>query len=64
MTLSAIEVNNLKQASAVDGVLPGVVDRWSPHSFADREVSRADLRMIFEAACWADSAPAARQALT
>lgn len=37
MTLSASEVNRLKQAPAIDGVLPVVLSRWSPRSFADRE---------------------------
>ena len=55
MTLSAIEVNQLKQAPAVEGVLPVVLSRWSPRSFADREVSAADLNRIFEAAHWAAS---------
>jgi len=55
MTLSAIEVNHLKKATTVDGVLPAVVARWSPRSFADREVSPADLRKAFEAARWAAS---------
>ncbi|MGA3371055.1 MAG: nitroreductase family protein [Terracidiphilus sp.] len=55
MTLSAIEVNHLKKAAAVDGVLPAIVARWSARSFADREVSLADLRRIFEAARWAAS---------
>ncbi len=55
MTLSAIEVNHLKQAPAVDGVLPAVLARWSPRSFADRDVNPADLRKVFEAARWAAS---------
>jgi len=55
MTLSAIEVNNLKQAPAVEGVLPVIHHRWSPRSFADREVSPADLHKVFEAARWAAS---------
>jgi nitroreductase len=55
MTLSAIEVNNLKKATAVDGVLPAIAGRWSARSFADREVSPADLRKVFEAAHWAAS---------
>jgi nitroreductase len=29
--------------------------RWSPYAFADREVSEADLRSLFEAARWAPS---------
>ena len=55
MTLSAVEVNQLKQAPAIDGVLPVVLARWSPRSFADRDVSTADLRRVFEAARWAAS---------
>jgi nitroreductase len=55
MTLSALEVNQLKQAPAVDGVLPVVLARWSPRSFADRDVSPADLKKVFEAARWAAS---------
>ena len=55
MTLSAIEVNNLKKATTVDGVLPAVAGRWSPRSFANREVSPADLVRVFEAARWAAS---------
>jgi nitroreductase len=56
MTLSAVEVNRLKQAPAVDGVLPAVLARWSARSFAARDVSPADLRKVFEAARWAASA--------
>jgi nitroreductase len=55
MSLSASEVHHLKKAAAVDGVLPAILHRWSPRSFADREVSPADLRKIFEAARWAAS---------
>jgi nitroreductase len=55
MTLSAHEVNTLKQAPAVEGVLPAVLNRWSPRSFADREVSPEDLKKVFEAARWAAS---------
>ena len=52
MTLSASEVNKLKQAPAVDGVLPAIHQRWSARAFADREVSPADLKTVFEAARW------------
>ena len=55
MTLSALEVDQLKQAPAVDGVLPAVHARWSPRSFADRDVSPDDLMKVFEAARWAAS---------
>lgn len=56
MTLSAMEVDKLKQAPAVEGVMPVVLNRWSPRSFADRDVSPADLRRVFEAARWSASA--------
>src|ERR1017187_214553 len=55
MTLSAVEVHKLKQAPALDGVLPTILHRWSPRSFSDRDVSPADLKAIFEAARWAAS---------
>lgn len=55
MSLSASEVNILKRAPAVDGVLPAVHHRWSARSFADRDVSPADLARVFEAARWAPS---------
>ena len=55
MTLSASEVNKLKQAPVVDGVLPAVLGRWSARSFSDREVSAEDLKKIFEAARWTAS---------
>jgi len=55
MTMSTEVVNKLKHAPALDGVLPLFLDRWSPRAFADRDVSRADLKRIFEAARWAPS---------
>jgi len=55
MTLSAVEVNRLKQAPVVYGVLPAVLSRWSPRSFAARDVSPSDIRKVFEAARWAAS---------
>lgn len=56
MTLSAIEVNHLKQAPTIEGVLSAVAGRWSARSFAAREVSSADLTKVFEAARWSASA--------
>src|SRR5487761_2514110 len=55
MTLSASEVDLLKQAPATESVLPVILHRWSPRSFADRVVSPSDLHRIFEAARWAAS---------
>jgi len=56
MTLSATEVNQLKQAPAAnDKILPIFLHRWSPRSFADRAVNPADLMTIFEAVRWTAS---------
>jgi nitroreductase len=55
MTLSAIEVNKLKHAPGVEGVLPAISQRWSPRSFADRDVAPPDLAKIFEVARWTAS---------
>ena len=55
MTLSASEVNRLKQAPTTDRILPAILHRWSPRSFADRDVSPADLKTIFEAVRWTAS---------
>jgi nitroreductase len=55
MTQSKEEVNQVKHAPKVEGVLPIFHSRWSPRSFSDREVSPADLAKVFEAARWAAS---------
>jgi nitroreductase len=55
MSLTAQEVNDLKRAPAVPGVLPLFLQRWSPRSFSDLPVRSEDLRAIFEAARWAPS---------
>jgi len=55
MTLSASEVNRLKAAPPVEGVLPAILNRWSPRSFSDRDVAPCDLARVFEAARWAPS---------
>ena len=55
MALSAKETHALKKAPAVEGVIPHILERWSPRSFADREVSAALLHKVFEAARWAAS---------
>ncbi|HLY20520.1 MAG TPA: nitroreductase family protein [Bryobacteraceae bacterium] len=55
MTLTAHEVNELKKAPAHDRILPVVLHRWSPRSFADRDVNPADLKTIFEAVRWTPS---------
>jgi len=55
MPLSAVEVDRIKHAPPVEGVLPAVLGRWSPRSFTQQEVSDKDLARIFEAARWAAS---------
>jgi len=55
LTLSIDEVNNVKHAPIVEGVLPIFHRRWSARSFSDRKVSSSDLAKVFEAARWAAS---------
>lgn len=55
MTLSAAEVHKLKQAPAHPRILSVFLERWSPRSFNDREVSSDDLKTIFEAVRWTAS---------
>ena len=55
MTQSKEEVNQVKHAPKVEGVLPIFHSRWSPRAFTDRQVSPADLARVFEAARWAAS---------
>ncbi|WP_348263467.1 nitroreductase family protein [Telmatobacter sp. DSM 110680] len=56
MPLTASEVHQMKYAQpSTEGVLPVILERWSPRAFADRDVSPADLKVIFEAARWAPS---------
>lgn len=56
MTLTASEVHHMKHAQpSTEGVLPVILERWSPRAFDDRGVSPADLKVIFEAARWAPS---------
>lgn len=56
MNLSASEVHKLKHATpSVDGVLPIILERWSPRAFLDRYVNPDDLKKVFEAARWAPS---------
>lgn len=56
MSLTASEVHQMKHAQpSTAGVLPVILERWSPRAFDDRDVSPADLKVIFEAARWAPS---------
>ncbi len=45
----------VKRANLDHPVHDLVAQRWSPYAFADRPVSRDDLRALFEAARWAPS---------
>ncbi len=49
------EMEKLKQAPAVEGVPELILKRWSPRTFADREVPAGDLERLFVAASWAAS---------
>ena len=55
MTLTRSELNELKKAPQVEGVMPIFHERWSPRSFADRAVSPETLAKVFEAARWTAS---------
>ena len=55
MPESIADMNEVKHAPKVAGVLPLFHTRWSPRSFADREVDHGDLTRVFEAARWAAS---------
>lgn len=48
-------MNTQKQARPAHPIHDLVARRWSPYAFADRAVSDADLRSLFEAARWAAS---------
>ena len=55
MTTGVVDLNSVKRAPEVEGVLPVFHERWSPRSYADRHVSPALLAKVFEAARWAAS---------
>jgi len=48
-------MSNIKQAAPDHTIHDLLAKRWSPYAFADRAVSDADLRSLFEAARWAAS---------
>lgn len=48
-------MNTPKQANPDHPIHDLLARRWSPYAFADRPVSEADLRSLFEAARWAAS---------
>jgi len=55
MGATASEVHEMKKAPPVEGVVPVILERWSPRAFADQDVSEKDLQTIFEAVRWTAS---------
>ncbi|HEX3471062.1 MAG TPA: nitroreductase family protein [Silvibacterium sp.] len=55
MSHTAEEVEQLKHAPAVPGVIEEILARWSPRAFSHKPVAAADLKKIFEATRWAAS---------
>ncbi len=55
MSHTAEEVERVKHAPAIPGVIEPILARWSPRAFSHRSVAAEDLRKIFEAARWAAS---------
>ena len=53
MSHTAEEVEQLKRAPAVPGVIEEILARWSPRAFSHKPVAGEDLKKIFEAAHWA-----------
>jgi nitroreductase len=52
---TAEEVEKVKHAPAIPGVIEEILARWSPRAFSHKPVAAVDLRKIFEAARWAAS---------
>lgn len=49
------ELEKLKHAPSIDGIPELVLQRWSPRSFAEREIPSGDLEKLFVTASWAAS---------
>jgi nitroreductase len=52
---TAEQVEQLKHAPTIPGVIEPILARWSPRAFSHKPVSTEDLKKIFEAARWAAS---------
>jgi nitroreductase len=52
---AAHEVEKLKHAPEETGLHDSIRRRWSPRAYADKNVSAAELKKLFEAARWAAS---------
>jgi nitroreductase len=48
-------IDKLKHAPEIAGVDDLIRRRWSPRAYSDKEVTRAELKKLFEAARWAAS---------
>ena len=55
MGINAIKLQTIKHAQTDFPIHPLLGERWSPRAFADRQVERADLLSLFEAARWSAS---------
>jgi nitroreductase len=55
ITATAETIEALKHADPIPGLDETILRRWSPRAFADRPVSAADMKKLFEAARWAAS---------
>jgi nitroreductase len=55
ITATAETIEALKHADPIPGLDETILRRWSPRAFADRPVSAADMKELFEAARWAAS---------
>jgi nitroreductase len=55
MTPTPESIESLKHAPGVAGMVEHILHRWSPRSYADRDVPIEDLKRGFEAARWAAS---------
>jgi nitroreductase len=55
MSLSLDDLEKLKHAPPVHRIPDLILHRWSPRSFADKDISSEDLTKLFEAARWAAS---------
>jgi nitroreductase len=55
MSITLAELNKIKRAPEVEGVLPHIHQRWSARAFSDRQVGAAELVSVFDAARWAPS---------
>jgi nitroreductase len=55
LSLSKDEIEKVKHAPAIPGVIEDILKRWSPRAYSDEPVSPESLKEVFEAARWAAS---------